>query len=334
MHIGSHYKIKEFLLWTRKNIYLLLAIAFISTFLYEMMGWRWLGIPWVPVALIGTAAAFIVGFRNNATYDRMWEARKIWGGIVNSSRIWGIMVKDYVRHDHQETEDELHRSLIYRHMAWLTALRFQLRQPKSWENIQRKSYNREYAKLYKVPEWEGDLEEELKAFLANTDKQYVLDKKNRATQIIALQSKQLKALNRSGELETLRYVELEKVLHDFYIFQGQSERIKNVPYPRQFASINLYFIRLLVYLLPFGMLNEFASIGPHWVWLTVPFSVIVGWVFTSLEQVGESTENPFEGGPNDIPMASLSRTIEIDLRDMLDETNLPEPVQPINNILM
>jgi len=82
------------------------------------------------------------------------------------------------------------------------------------------------------------------------------------------------------------------------------------------------------------MLNEFQKLGQQFVWLTIPFSVIVSWVFTSMDKVGEATENPYEGGANDIPMAAMSRTIEIDLRDMLDEKELPEPIAAINNILM
>ncbi len=82
------------------------------------------------------------------------------------------------------------------------------------------------------------------------------------------------------------------------------------------------------------MLHEFQKLGEHFVWLTIPFSVIVSWVFTSMEKVGEATENPFEGGANDIPMAALSRTIEIDLREMIDDDKVLEPMASVNNILM
>lgn len=333
MHAGRRYTLKEFLLWTRRTIYMLIPMGIIPVLMYEELGWKWIAVPWVPVALIGTAAAFIAGFRNNATYARTWEARQIWGSIVNSSRTWGIMVKDYVRMATDKDDQRVRYQLIYRHMAWLTALRFQLRESKKWENIKTKSYNREYMAFYPIAEWNTALAEELKAFMAEEERNYVLTKKNRATQIISLQSKQLKELNKSGALDTLCYVEMENLLKDLYTDQGKSERIKNFPYPRQFATINLFFIRLLAVLLPFGMLNEFAKLGPHMVWLTVPFSVIVGWVFMSLEQVGESTENPFEGGSNDVPITSMCRTIEIDLRDMLDEQELPPPILPVNDIL-
>ncbi len=335
MHTGSYYKLSEFLLWTRRTIFVLLLIAVVPTVLYAGFGFTWLAIPWIPVALIGTAAAFIAGFKNTQTYNRLWEARMIWGAIVNDSRTWGVMTRDFIGTDaaSDPATTAIHRRLIYRHVAWLTALRYQLRQPKPWENLT-KAYAREYLKYYEVPEWQQDFGETIRPFLSEADLAYILRKKNRATQLLSLQSADLRELRRQGLIADFPYVELERLLKDFYTHQGKGERIKNFPYPRQFTSINLFFIWLLVLLLPFGMLNEFAKLGEYAVWLTIPFSVIVGWVFTSLERVGESTENPFEGGANDIPMASLSRTIEIDLREMLEETELPAPLGAVNHIVM
>lgn len=328
MHTGSHYKFPEFIVWTRRDIYFLTILATIPTVLFQVFHLKWIAIPWVPVALVGTASAFIVGFKNTQTYNRLWEARQIWGGIVNTSRIWGIMSKDFVKADKSEIE-----LLIYRHLAWLTALRFQLRKPQIWENTN-KPHFKEYRKYFSIPEWDTSLEEELEQYLSIEEHGYIIHKKNKATQIIALQSKDLARMRSEGKIDPYEYVELERRLAELYDHQGKCERIKNFPYPRQFASINLYLIWLFVFLLPYGMLNEFQKLGGNLVWLTIPFTVIVAWVFTSMEKVGEATENPFEGGANDIPMAALSRTIEIDLRDLLDETNLPEPLKPTNNILM
>jgi ion channel-forming bestrophin family protein len=328
MHTGSHYKISEFIIWTRRDIYKLIILATIPTVLFQVFDLKWIAIPWVPVSIIGTAAAFLVGFKNTQTYGRLWEARQIWGAIVNTSRTWGILSKDFVLAD-----TSVCKELIYRHCAWLTALRFQLRKPQSWENTNKKHFV-EYRNYFVVPEWKGTLEEELKKYLSEEELTYILSKKNRATQLIALQSKQLKALRGAGKIEPNEYTEMERCLAALYDHQGKCERIKNFPYPRQFATINLYFIWLFVFMLPFGMLNEFQKLGGQLVWLTIPFTVIVAWVFTSIEKVGEATENPFEGGANDIPMAALSRTIEIDLRDMLNEADLPEALVPVNKILM
>ena len=128
-------------------------------------------------------------------------------------------------------------------------------------------------------------------------------------------------------------MELEGLLVELFTLQGQCERIKNFPYPRQFATLNLMFVRLFIALVPFGMLGEFAKLGGDFVWLTIPFSALVAWVFNMMERIGESTENPFEGSANDVPITALTRTIEIDLREMLDETDIPEPLKPQNLIL-
>lgn len=330
MNAGRIYSLKEFLIWTRQEIYLIAILTIIPTILYECFELKWIAIPWVPIALIGTAAAFIVGFKNTQTYNRLWEARKIWGAIVNSSRAWGILVKDFVKTNNNENP---HQQLIYRHIAWLTALRYQLRESRNWENMN-KSYNREYSKHFVVPEKAGKMEDELGKFLSSEEEEYVLNKKNRATHIISLQSKHLRELKEKGLIEPLSYIELENILVNLYEQQGKCERIKNFPYPRQFASINLYFVRLFIIVVPLGMLREFERLGDNLVWLTIPFSIVVSWVFTSMEKVGESTENPFEGGANDVPITSMSRTIEIDLREMLDEKDLPPPIQALHNILM
>jgi putative membrane protein len=316
----------------------MLILSCIPTALFYFVEWKWLAIPWVPVALLGTAAAFISGFKNTQTYNRSWEARQIYGAIINSSRSFGILVKDFIRLDDKVQESALHQQIIYRHFAWLTALRFQLRETKSWEHVKTKSYNKEYLQYYKVPEWEGKVEDELKVFLDERELEYVLSTKNRATQIIALQSAQLRKLNEEGNISDYNYTALENQFKELYDQQGKCERIKNFPYPRQFSSINLYFTNALCFLLPLGFLGEFSKMiekfGDHIVWLTIPFSVLLGWVFLVLEQIGESTENPFEGNANDIPITQISRNIEIDLREMLGEKELPPSIQPINNIVM
>ncbi len=334
MHAGNHYKVIEILLWTRRTILILLIIATVPTVLYQVFDWHWIAIPWVPITLVGTASAFIVGFKNTQTYNRVWEARQIWGAIINSSRAWGILVKDFIKNPNSSAETkEIHRELLYRHVAWLTALRFQLREPRAWETLS-KHYNKDYKRFYSIPEKEQKLDEELSKFISGEDLAYALSKKNRATHLISLQSKRLRQLKEAGYIEPLNYVELENTLVNFYDQQGKCERIKNFPYPRQFASISLYFIQIFVFIMPFGMLKEFEKLGEHMVWLTIPFSMLVSWVFSSMEQIGETSENPFEGSFNDVPITAMTRTIEIDLREMLDETNVPPAIQPVNNILL
>lgn len=307
-----------------------MLVSAIPTALYVLLGWKWLTIPWLPVAMVGTAVAFITGFKNNASYARLWEARQIWGGIVNSSRTWAIMTLDFI----PSAEAAAGRQrLIHRHIAWLTALRYQLREPRQWENM-RRHHNVEYSRRYRVAEWDGNLEQELGKLLGTSDLSYLNGKKNRATHLIALQSRELRGLVEQSALSEFRHVEMERILAAFYDAQGKCERIKNFPYPRQFATLNLFFTWLFIVLTPFGLLQEFQKLGDSFVWMTIPASVIVTWVFHTMDKIGESSENPFEGSPNDVPVTAMSRTIEIDLRQMLGETEIPEAVQPVNNILM
>ncbi len=287
------------------------------------------------MALLGTATAFLVGFKNTQTYNRTWEARQIWGAILNSSRAFGTMSRDFLNNSDKTKE------LIYRHFAWLTALRYAMRDSRAWETAS-KSYNVEYKEFYIIPEKETPLETELEKYISSEELKYILTTKNKATQLMSLQSKTIKELFANKEIDSYQFVEMQRMVKDFYDQQGKSERIKNFPYPRQFATINSFFIRLFCILLPFGMLKEFDKLNEsmdgimkgNMVWLVIPFSVLISWVYTSLEQVGESTENPFEGSANDVPISQMSRTIEIDMREMLGETDLPPALQPKNNIIL
>lgn len=127
------------------------------------------------------------------------------------------------------------------------SIKISTQRDKSWEHVKTKSYNKEYLQYYKVPEWESKLENELKEFLDTSEFHYVLSTKNRATQIIALQSSHLRALNEEGKISDYNYTALENQLKELYDQQGKCERIKNFPYPRQFSSINLYFTNALCF---------------------------------------------------------------------------------------
>jgi len=335
MHTGKSYKLFEFLDWTRRDIYLLIVLGVVPAVAYQTGNMKWLGIPWTVVALLGTATAFIVGFKNLQGYNRTWEARQIWGDIISSSRAWGTMSRDSF--DHAEKS----RELVYRHLAWLTALRYQLRENRAWESAS-KAHNAEYLKYYSIPEMQTPLETELAKFLPHAELMQILATGSKATQILGLQSKAIKGLFASQVIVVTQFVEMQRSIRDFLLQQGRCERIKDFPYPRQFASINSFFIKLFCLLLPFGLLREFDSLNEsvggvikgHMVWLVIPFSVLISWMYTSLGRVGESTESPFEGSPNDIPISHMCRTAEIDLREMLGETDLPSPLEPKNNILL
>lgn len=302
-------------------------------------------IPWLPMSVIGTAVAFYVGFKNNSAYDRMWEARKIWGAIVNSSRAWGMYVDGYINHQTavQTTSGEelyqIKKRLIYRHIGWLYALRSQLLVATSWEHISQGGHMARTAAYYQKQFGVGLVDDEvtqteLKLFLPESEYDRLINNANTATQIINQQSRDLAELRTRGLIDDFRHMEMGKTLYHFYEHQGKAERIKKFPLPRQYANMSRVFVGIFVALLPFSMIPELMELGEWAFWLSIPITALVGWVYVMMEIVGDYSENPFQGMANDIPMLSLCRVIEIDLREMLGETELPPAIEAKNGVLM
>jgi putative membrane protein len=331
MHVGRGFGTREVLWWTWREIAGLTVVATAATALHAA-DLRHVTVPWVLVGLLGTATSFLVGFKNNATYARTWEARTIWGGIVNDSRVFGMLARDLVGGDlSPEARAATHRRLLHRHLAWLTALRHQLREPRVWEGM-RDPANAEYRnRNFPVEEIGGDLLERVRPYLSAEEHAHVARTSNKAAQLLALQSRDLAELCRAGAMDAVHHVALAERLGSLVDQQGRCERIKNFPYPRQFATANRFVLWLFVGLVPFALVPEVAKVTT--VWLAVPLSVVVTWVFTTLEKVGDATANPFEGSANDVPITAMSRGIEIDLRQLFGEPDVPPPLQPHNDIL-
>lgn len=330
MHAGRHYTLREILTWTRRETLVFAGLAAVPLVL-EALGAAPPSVPWQPIAVLGTAVAFVTGFKSNAAYGRLWEARTIWGGIVNASRTWAVLVRDF---NTGSDRDSASRRLIHRQIAWLTALRHQLRQERAWETTQLK-YNVEFRQnTFSVPEHSTTLDKDLEPFLDSDDLAHVLGFKNRASAILDLQSRDLRSLALAESLTEYRHVELSRLIATLFDLQGRCERIKNFPYPRQFATLNLIFVWLFILLVPFGLHAELQARVPAWTWLTIPFTLVVAWVFHTMDKIGSASENPFEGGANDVPITAMSRGIEIDLRELAGETEFPEPHAPKQHILM
>ncbi len=330
--------------WTRREIRFFVVFAVIVAILHDILGLTWLQLPWTPIALIGTAVAFLVGFQSNAAYGRIWEARQIWGGIVNDSRSFGIMIMDMITNEYAAedmTDDEMYshkKTIIYRHIAWMTTLRYAMRQKKPWETNRDIKENKEWQDRLFTPEFKYNIEDELKGLLPENEFQAVMNRTNKSAAILSFQSHHLRTLKERGIIWEFSFLELEGKLNDLITHQGKSERIKNFPYPRQFATIGYDFVNLFIMILPFGIIPEFGRIGERFamdypfiadlfIWMGIPFSVIVSWIFNTMLRIGTTGENPFEGSPNDVPISGISRGIEIDLREILGESkeSIPEP---------
>jgi putative membrane protein len=309
--------------------------------LYTYLGWTFLRLPFLPIATIGTAVAFYIGFKNNAAYERFWEGRKIWGGVVNSSRTWATFVVSYIHPG--DTSEEAHtkrQELIYRHLAWINALRLQLRKTSRFYNKPARATRLRLEKH--ADHMRNDWDKEIAPFLAEEEFQNVTAMANSATHLLTKQGTELSDLVRGKKLDLFHQIAMMEVVEEFYTLQGKCERIKNTPFPRLYAEYSRWFTRVFVMLVPFGLLDVFArhtsSLGFTWSSLlfAVPMvlsAALITWVFLSMESIGDASEDPFERSMNDVPMNALCRTIEIDLRQMLGETDLPEKESSIDNLL-
>ncbi len=286
-------------------------------------------LPWQPLGLIGIAVAFYLGFKNNSSYDRTWEARKIWGSMVNNSRTFGAAVVSFVQ---GANEAEIKKELLYRHIAWLTALRHQMRLSRPWEHTEER-INKLYAPTVSE-DYEKTLQKELAEFLSPAEIQSLSTYSNMATQILRNQSKRLQELRDADLYEDFRHMEFHHLIQTFYEDQGKSERIKNFPFPRQYASTAYWLTIVFCAFVPFGLLEIFNTTMGWMYWLGPVITAIIIWVFFLMEKIGDYSENPFEGTYNDVPITAIARGIEIDLREMIDDTNIPKPTETVNGFLM
>lgn len=349
MYVQRRFPFKSVIIWTKRELIFFGVLATLFTVFYELVGIKWLQVPLTPVGLIGTAVAFMVGFQNNSAYDRIWEARKIWGGIVNASRSLIITVRDsfYMhRSEAMKDESEVVRIITNRHIAWLTALRYAMLTKKQWE-ASYESIHEKATFAYNIPEFNSSLEDELKPHLSDAEFAYVMSMDNKPNAIISLQSKHLRTLTDEKKLWDFTLLNLQQILQELTALQGKSERIKNFPYPKQYGSIGYHFVHIFMWLLPMAIIPSFARmgleigetnpfIGTYFVWLNIPFTVIVIWVFNTMLRIGLAGENPFEGSPNDVPISNISRGITRDLLQLIDEApeSIPAPFENINNIDM
>ena len=318
--------------------YILFFIAYSALVLlgHVICGSNSFQIPFLPIGVIGTAVAFYLGFKNNSSYDRIWEGRRVWGQLVNSSRTYGIQVLHFITNKRkpecgQIELEEIHRVLIHRHLAFLTALRIQLRRPAYWEQ--------QYKTGQMLVEQEDafhmeTMDKEVCKFLTRDEAEATLKHRNAATQLLKRQSEELMKLHEEGMIDSFHHVEMTRTLAELYNQQGAAERIKTFPFPRQYAYFSFVFTWLFILLLPFALIAEFKKVGEEFLWLVIPFHVLISWIFNTMEIVGASSENPFENAINDVPITTICRTIEIDLREMLGETDLPPKLEPVHDILM
>lgn len=333
MYTSRFIKLKQLLPSSLYSLIIPLISCSLTYVLYVLLDIHIISVPLLPISIIGTAVSFYVGFKNNSSYDRLWEARRIWGGIVNSSRMFASMVMQLVMQNDSAYVKQTGERIVLRHLAWCNALRLQLRKNKTWRE---KYYMLYISRLIQAEEEDYDLalNNILQQYCSTDEANLLKTRSNIASQMLHLQNRDIKQLKDDGVLDAIEHLELTNLVTELYNHQGGCERIKNYPFPRQYAVFSRVFVDIFVFILPFGLVGEIARISPGNEWLLIPVSLVISWIFNAMEQIGDFSENPFENAVTDVPISSICRTIEIDIKEMMNRTDIPQRLQPVDGILM
>jgi putative membrane protein len=270
---------------------------------YKVMHWNWVALPHIPITLFGSAIGIIVAFRNQSAYARWWEARTLWGALVNNSRSWARQVTT-VMTPLNDTEGgelkEYRRRLVYYEIAYVIALRQHLRGLEPWEEL--------------VP------------LLSEQELSALRDEKNVPLAIQQQMGRLLRKCQVRGWIDMAHWRALDANLDDLVDAQGGAERIKNTPMPKQYDYFPRLFVQMYCLLLPLALVINMG-------WYTPLGSTLVGFIFLALDKIGRDLEDPFENTIYDVPLTAITTTIEINLRQLLGETELPQGKKPVHGVL-
>lgn len=273
-----------------------------SAYLVETYGLRGsFHIPNNIPALLGTALAFFIGFNNTQAYNRWWEARTVWGALVNDSRSWTRSVLAYTQgqDDSQKSgsrSNDVAIRLIYRNLSFLHALKKSLRTTSSLDYTN---------------------------YLSEDDQTLLTRFTNTPAAILDLQAQDLQKLRETGHVDSFAFLALNELLVRFSDSMGKCERIKNTLFPVTY----LYFTRLFIWLMIFVLTMDIAEEAGGW---SVGLGWLIGFVFHVTHLNGLSLVNPFDGNPACVPLDSIVRTVEINVLQTLKMAQVPKPVEAVD----
>jgi len=250
--------------------------------------------PELPVTLFGSALALFLGFRSNSAYQRWWEGRGLWGLMINASRNIARSARNFMP-DPEATE--LKRRIVLRQIAYVNALRCQLRRIKPDAEVLR--------------------------MLSRGDADSSLERANVANGILDDTGRRIDEARRKGWIDTIQQTQMEAVLVDIANAQGGMERLKNTPLPYQYRFFPTVFTHMFCILLPIGLVETLGVATPLG-------STIAGIMFLAVLAIGDDLVDPFANTVHDLPLNAMCRTIEIDLLQSIGD-EAPPPITPDKN---
>lgn len=302
------------LIWeNRVSILIVLAFVFgieTSEYFWDVINFSRPIFSMAALGLLTTALSIFMVFRVNEAYARWWEARILWGGVVNASRSFARQTTTLLKRYHEDVDadEQLIRDwqqeLVYRHLAYINAMRMTLRREDDWQS--------------------------LSPFLSESELAGLDSQANKATQLLQTQGRRIAELREAGILDEFGHLMLDGTLTELYSLQGACERIKNTVFPDRVAYFTQLVAWVMAVMIPVCVMEADSKLD-FIDFIIVPAMMMV---FIVTERLGAELKNPFMGRANDTPMSSLCRSIEIDLRQQLGETDVPEPLRPHRGVLM
>lgn len=300
MIVGDTGSIWRLLWWQKVHVLQFFVMGTVVTFAYEVLGWHWVVMPSLPLAIVGAALGIFVSFRTNSCYDRWWEGRKLWGRLINTSRHFTLQALAYVDDNHPQAGQQL----VHRHIAYVHVLRCLLRNQVPVED------SRVKARL---------TEEELDLIRRHT---------NATAALLDLQLRQVQRLQTSGAIDGLQLQSMDESIRHLLDIQGGCERIKKTPLPRIYGFISGRMIMWFGMLLPCGIVTDLG-------WGAIPISLLVTLSFHLISETGRVLEDPFSEFWNALPLSDLSHTIEKNALELAQDVHLtPAAPKPPNSFVL
>lgn len=251
-----------------------------------------ISIPLSVPMILGTVISLLLAFRSSQAYDRWWEARTIWGAIVNDSRTLARQVLSFIDAGYQSEDVERFREqFIRRQMAWSYSLKNTLRG--------------------------NDATRDLERFMPKDDINYVSRYSNVPAAMLELHARDMSYALKQGWLNEFQQVEIDRTITRLCDAMGKCERIKNTVFPATYSLYIHFAMNFFILLLPFALIEYFGLVE-------VPLVIAIAASFMLIEKMAIHLQDPFENKPTDTPMTAISRTIERDLRQMLNDHHILE----------
>lgn len=249
--------------------------------------------------MLGIALSVLMGFRVSSAYERWWEARKIWGSVVNNSRSFSRQVITFTNHSNI-ARDHL-ESIIYRQIAFVYAMSCRLRQQ--------------------------NCEEVIKPFLFHQEYEEIIKKGHIPNLLLLHNMYAIKGLHTDTAINDIELLRLEDTVALLTDNLGAAERIKNTPFPVPYSYFTWLLVHIFAMIVPFGMVDSFG-------YLTIPVAMCAIFIFLVIEQIAIEIQDPFSNRENDIPITTISQNIEADLKEMLGDIDIPEKEPAVDGVLM